>query len=1336
MKKYLIISIFAIISSLILPSEVKAYVDKSSCYTYDSTSAEVGKTTPIILNNGSTLNITNTYPSSILQKFNFINTNNSNGSCALTDIDYGSDSYAPYVWSNFISNSGSFINFPFASSYTEPLSNTTTIGGIYGEWRTATVPQPYGNFEHPEFEDLTLFLKNLLYDGSINLAPPTSSVSEYTNYYTNEDTLLTDISITKSIKLHTESSAQSNGFNVTAPATNCVSLGGTGQIKIVFMRVLGSKNTTNDYLEEINGTLTKLKEIDPFKTYWNKFSFYVDLKKVYDPSTIYYTGGGESGLIDFVTSGGQYNVDTKTNAFTSSCKTSNSEIDVVFFKEASFFPAWTSQYGKTIFINDVTGKASAGEMALMLARQLGKSIGGLNATNIISSTGELTNPVNCSTHPATDYRGADGYMYGSTKSEGCYYNKTGIMPWSDKYYRPSTESIMSQTIDSIPKLPNATDASRFDVISCGYIVAGLMGESPTKANASKYWPTCLNSLDSAGKKEISARTNPPTLSSITPSGSNNTFVLSGSGITSSNNIKLIPVTVASVKTNNQKANSKGSFDSIKKFFKNIFGAEEVKSATTNPYYEIVNVTSSTNSSLTLTVPSYIPNGKYKLSISGENSNWNDTNLTIDVTGNTETSDSGLVDENQTTTVPPTTSTSNSSIVYSCTSGYTLQSVSSCYKTPTAATLGYACNAGDTFGYDVYTHAPTCLNSTLGAYTPTQAYQCPSGSTLSGTSCTWPTINATPSCNTGYKLNSGKTACDEINYATNVKATAGTGTNSNSITITWTNVYAYTPSEIQIQRSSDANFGFSTIATLSSSATSYTDTGLPELATRYYKVIPIINGVNNNTNVTVASAKTIASYPSPVSISSMSANASFGYVNSLVYIPTTGFASVPYISLERSNNASTGFTEVATSPVTVSAKYMLVKDSSTNHSTSYYYRARFIYPDGTKSNYVNSVMVTTPTPTKPVIKITANGTVGANLTWTDSNTDVQSFKVFSSTTQSIISSVPANVKAYTVSGLTLGKSYCYSIQTVFGKNSSISGAPVCITLKDSKNAITATSMNVSSYGACPIGYDLSLKVDTKNQTVSSAKCTKSKNATQYVIFNPPAKTVAYTLSTTISRNQIKTCAYPFKLNSDESACTNFINFESVSPASVVPKALKMPVESATDSNTTDQTNSTTPTTNITTPSPVVNTANINTDTSKISATIGYTCSGSGILQGTTCAIKSFIGDGNSADKDTTCLTGYTKVNSTTCKNKTTLATTSTTIIYKCGDRRTLNTADNKCYLTATSTVPAAVIYSCPQGYTIDQNTHTCLAKTSMRTKNSTSTASVWSIVKELIVNIFD
>jgi len=64
------------------------------------------------------------------------------------------------------------------------------------------------------------------------------------------------------------------------PATNCVKLSGNGPKKIVFMRNnVSSLNGVSDFISKANDIINNaFAKTDPWKTYFDKLSFYVDLK--------------------------------------------------------------------------------------------------------------------------------------------------------------------------------------------------------------------------------------------------------------------------------------------------------------------------------------------------------------------------------------------------------------------------------------------------------------------------------------------------------------------------------------------------------------------------------------------------------------------------------------------------------------------------------------------------------------------------------------------------------------------------------------------------------------------------------------------------------------------------------------------------------------------------------------------------------------------------------------------------------------------------------------------------------------------------------------------------
>ena len=208
-----------------------------------------------------------------------------------------------------------------------------------------------------------------------------------------------------------------------------------------------------------------------------------------------------------------YNVDPTRNVFTSSCANGSSEIDTVIIDAPSLFTAWTSQFGKTIFLNDQSVTSGDGSAAMPLARQLAKSIGGLNSENVVASTGDFNKSftlggntltewgTNCTTDPGNDYRGPDNNLYGSVADQGCKYLNGTAAIRPPHYYRPSTNSIMSDLPTTMPVIPDGTDNSKFNIVGCGWIVAGLDGQALTQANAATHFAECSN-LDVAGRTDL------------------------------------------------------------------------------------------------------------------------------------------------------------------------------------------------------------------------------------------------------------------------------------------------------------------------------------------------------------------------------------------------------------------------------------------------------------------------------------------------------------------------------------------------------------------------------------------------------------------------------------------------------------------------------------------------------------------------------------------------------------------------------------------------------------------------------------------------------------------
>jgi hypothetical protein len=103
-----------------------------------------------------------------------------------------------------------------------------------------------------------------------------------------------------------------------------------------------------------------------------------------------------------------------------------------------------------------------------------------------------------------------------------------------------------------------------------------------------------------------------------------------------------------------------------------------------------------------------------------------------------------------------------------------------------------------------------------------------------------TTTANTTCPTGYTL-SGST-CNPNLMPTSLTASAGTIQNSGSIILSWINpAYAVSATGISIESASSASGPFSVIGTVSALANTYTDTGISPSQTKYYRIQAMFSG---------------------------------------------------------------------------------------------------------------------------------------------------------------------------------------------------------------------------------------------------------------------------------------------------------------------------------------------------------------------------------------------------------------------------------------------------------------------------------------------------------------
>ena len=262
-----------------------------------------------------------------------------------------------------------------------------------------------------------------------------------------------------------------------------------------------------------------------------------------------------------------------------------------------------------------------------------------------------------------------------------------------------------------------------------------------KKNTAVPWPACVSS----SIVSIPTATAAPSVANVAPvvgAPIGNTFNLTGSGFDATGNmIKLVPVAqVSSVKPGFLEANTYLLFDGVFNFLKNFVPQVHGQTTTATGYYAIDNIQSN-GSALTFSVPTTVPDGTYKISVSGFGSLWTDTMYTIVVSGNGAGDPTTKVDDAMISDLPvvvppvvpivPVSTTQPATVVYSCSVG--LLTASNKCNVPGSSTftspksIGYSCPDNH------YTLSGTTCNLNGGVPTATTqsaftAYNCTSGTT--------------------------------------------------------------------------------------------------------------------------------------------------------------------------------------------------------------------------------------------------------------------------------------------------------------------------------------------------------------------------------------------------------------------------------------------------------------------------------------------------------------------------------------------------------------------------------------------------------------------------------
>ncbi|GEM_PF-1966618 len=446
----------------------------------------------------------------------------------------------------------------YSWSYYDPNGNPSpTFGGSYGKpVTTPGHPEHYdfsamcsgwqcycdgsgfctvgaqGHYDYTDIDSFPPFVENNLgYSVTANL-PAISTLTfsaDVAKQVQAEDSIINDIQNTGHIHVKVDTTSIGNSYTASIPATNCVNISGTGPKKIVFIRGTDWKVGISDFLTQAKAIRDQLIAIDPFKTYADQLSFFLDLNA--PPENI------PIGIID----GQKYFTSDSDNAIksSSSCQSDALEYVLLFHDPDEASPVYTGFDRKVNIIDNVVhidvpetldlaaqlnNRKSVSDypvtLPIIAVHESGHAIGKLNDEYIYAQAGTwmpgepfdsygllgtTKEPLtNCANNTANSYRitsdGSDVW-YGSPNTQNCMYAST---PQGSIYYKPSTNSIIN----------DARHSQKFNVISCGYLISGILGEPIDKAHAQTHWPECMR-MDTEKPASLTAMmSDPPNIGKV------------------------------------------------------------------------------------------------------------------------------------------------------------------------------------------------------------------------------------------------------------------------------------------------------------------------------------------------------------------------------------------------------------------------------------------------------------------------------------------------------------------------------------------------------------------------------------------------------------------------------------------------------------------------------------------------------------------------------------------------------------------------------------------------------------------------------------------------------
>ena len=361
---------------------------------------------------------------------------------------------------------------------------------------------------------------------------------------------------------------------------------------------------------------------------------------------------------------------------------------------------------------------------------------------------------------------------------------------------------------------------------------------------------------------------------------------------------------------------------------------------------------------------------------------------------------------------------------------------------------------------------------------------------------------------------------------------------------------------------------------------------------------------------------------------------------------------------------------------------------------------------------------------PTITASANGATGINLSWSDTDTKLNSFVILSSPASTTLVTLGTTTLKYSVTNLLPNTKYCYAVQAIVDPTNTATSLTACATT-GSLVAPTSLSSSVLTQGQIKLSWNNNGAVGFTGVDIERSTSKTSGYSSIAIATSTSYLDTGLSSLTTYYYNV--RLMYPGGLYSSYTSTSTVTTLKSTTP-----------VNTAT---TTIPTTSTSTTTN---PIPTTTATTTQSITTTIPATVTYTCL-TGTLSGTNCTVTTSAGI--RAISTNVCPTNYTKTSSNQCtlqsintnKRQANISdnapATITLPIYSCNSSLTLNTLDNLCYSSSkTTTVPATPVYSCPSGYVLNTTNHTCSTVVSTN-MSASSTANAWDAVMNWFGELF-